>query len=76
MIKALTPTESSKKQRDSTKKQPKTLITQQLQTDLGRSVGVMTATQLVLLNLFMGSQLSHFLQKLFNEKDTHLKICT
>ena len=34
---------------------PKTLITQQFRTDLGRSVGVTTATQLVCLNQFTGS---------------------
>ena len=38
---------------------PKTLITQRLQTDLGRSVGVTKATQLVWLNRFTGSQPSH-----------------
>ena len=38
---------------------PKTLITQQFRTDLGQSVGVTTATQLVWLNQFTGSQLSH-----------------
>ena len=44
---------------DNTKTPPKTLITQQFQTDLGRSVGVTTATQLVWLNQFTGSQPSH-----------------
>ena len=37
----------SKKQNDNTKTHPKTSITQQLRTDLGRSVGVTTVTQLV-----------------------------
>ena len=49
----------SKKQRDNTKTPPKTSITQRLRTDLGRSVGVTIATQLVLLNRFTGSQPSN-----------------
>ena len=44
MTKAPTPTEKSKKQRDITKKLPKTSITQGLRTDLGRSVGVTAGT--------------------------------
>ena len=48
-----------KKQRDNTKTPPKTSITQRLQTDLGRSVRVTIATQLVWLNQFTGSQPSH-----------------
>ena len=39
MTKAPTLTEKSKKQRDNTKTQLKTSITQRLRTDLGRSVG-------------------------------------
>ena len=50
MTKAPTPTEKSKKQRDNTKTPPKTSITQRLRADLGRSVGVTIATQLVWLN--------------------------
>ena len=56
MTKAPTPTEKSKKQRDNTKTPQKTSITQQLRTELGRSVGVTIATQLVWLNQFTGSQ--------------------
>ena len=41
------------------KNPPKTMFTQLFRTDLGRSVGVKTATQLVWLNQFMGSQPSH-----------------
>ena len=37
----------------------KTSITQQLRTNLGRSVGVTTAIQLVWLNRFTGSQSFH-----------------
>ena len=59
MTKAPTPTEKAKKQRDNTQAPPKTLITQRLRTDLGRSVGVTTATQLVWLNRFTGSQPSN-----------------
>ena len=40
----------SKKQRDNIKHATKTLITQRLRTDLGRSVGVTAVTQLVWLN--------------------------
>ena len=50
MTKTPTPTEQSKKQRDNIKTPPKTLITQLLRTDLGRSVGVTAVTQLVWLN--------------------------
>ena len=54
-----TPTEQSKKQRDNIKTPPKTLITQLLRTDLGRSVGVTAVTQLVWLNRFTSAQPSH-----------------
>ena len=47
------------KQRDNTKTPTKTSITHQLRTDLGRSVGVTIANQLVWLNRFTGSQLLH-----------------
>ena len=50
MTKAPTSTEKLKKKRDNTKTSPKTSITQRLRTDLGRSVGVTIATQLVWLN--------------------------
>ena len=56
MTKAPTPTEKSKKHRDNTKTPPKTSITQQLRTDLGRSVGVTKATQRVWLNRFTSAQ--------------------
>ena len=59
MTKAPSPTEKPKKQRDNTQMPPKTSITQRLQTDLGRSVGVTIATQLVWLNRTTGSQPSH-----------------
>ena len=66
MTKTPSTTEKSKKQRDNTKTPPKTSITQRLRTDLGRSVGVTIATQLVWLNRFMGSQPSHSPQQLCN----------
>ena len=50
MTKAPTLTEQSKKQLENTKTTQKTSITQRLRTDLGRSVGVTIATQLVWLN--------------------------
>ena len=52
-------TEQSKKQRDNMKTPPKTLITQLLRTDLGRSVGVTAVTQLVWFNPFTSAQPSH-----------------
>ena len=48
-----------KKQRDNIKTPPKTLITQLLRTDLGRSVEVTAVTQLVWLNRFTSAQPSH-----------------
>ena len=59
MTKAPTPTEKSKKQRDNSNTLPKTSITQRLRPDLGLSVRVTIATQLVWLNRFTGSQPSH-----------------
>ena len=49
MTKAPTPTEMSKGQSDNTNNATKKSIKQRLRTDLGRSVGVTTATQLVWL---------------------------
>ena len=74
MTNAPTPTEKSKKQRDNTKTPPKTLITQRLRTDLGRSVGVTIATQLVWLNRLMGPQPSHSPQQLRNRGHEHAGI--
>ena len=59
MTKAPTPTNKSKTKHDNTTTPPKTSITQPLRTDLGRSVGVAIATQLVWLNQFTGFQPSH-----------------
>ena len=52
MTKAPSLTEISKKQRDNTKTPPKTSITEWLRTDLGRSVRVTIAAQLVWWNRF------------------------
>ena len=52
----------------------KSSIKQQLRTDLGRSVEVTTATQLVWLTWFTGPP-SHSPQQPCTQKDTHLKIC-
>ena len=49
MAKAPLPTEMSKGQSDNTNNATKSSIKQRLRTDLGRSVGVTTATQLVWL---------------------------
>ena len=59
MTEAPTTTEKSKKQRDKTKTSQTTLITQRLRTDLGRSVGVTTATPLVWLNRFTNALPPH-----------------
>ena len=67
VTKTPTPTEQSKKQRDNIKTPPKTLITQLLRTDLGRSVGVTAVTQLVWLNQFTSAQPSHSPQKSCNQ---------
>ena len=45
--KRLHPKKNPKKQLDNTKTSPRTSFTQLLPTDLGRSVGIATATQLV-----------------------------
>ena len=74
MTKAPTPAEKSKGQSDNTNNATKSSITQRLRTDLGRSVGVNTATKLM---LFTGlrAQPYHFPQQKCNQKDSHLKIC-
>ena len=59
MTKAPTSTEKSKKQRDNTKTPTITSITKRLRTDLGRSVGVTIAIQLLWLNRLTGSHHSH-----------------
>ena len=54
----------------------KTSITKRLRTDLGWSVGITTAIQLMLLNWFTGTctQPSNLPQKPCNQKNTHLKV--
>ena len=74
MTKALTPTEMSKGKVTTQTTPQKSSIKQQLRTDLGRSVGVTTVTQLVWLTWFTGPP-SHSPQQPCNQKDTHLKIC-
>ena len=59
MTKAITPTEKSKKQCDNTNTPPKSSITRRLRTVLGLLIGVTTATQLVRLNQFTGTQPSN-----------------
>ena len=73
VTKTHTPTEQSKKQRDNIKTPPKTLITQLMRTDLGRSVGVTAVTQLVWLNQFTSAQPSlctfyFFIYHLYNKR--------
>ena len=75
MIKVSMPTENLKQQSDNTKTPLTTLITQRLWAELGRSVGVTAAIQLVWLNPFTGSRPSHYPQKMCNKNDTHLKHC-
>ena len=72
MTKAPTPKEKYEKQRDNTP--PKTSITQRLRTDLGRPVGVTTATQLVYLNRLTGSLPSHSPQQLCIREHEHAGI--
>ena len=74
MTTALIPTEMSKGESDNKNNATKSLITQRLQTDLGRSVGVTAATKLVLLTS-LRAQPSHFSQEPCNQKDAHLEIC-
>ena len=57
MTKAPTPTEMSKGSSDNTNNATKSSIKQQLRTDLGRSVGVTTTTQLVWFTRFTGPNL-------------------
>ena len=59
----------SKNQRDNTKTPPKTPITQRLQTDLRRSVGVTIATPLVWLDSFQGHRPFHSPQLQRNQTD-------
>ena len=70
---APTPTEKSKSNLV-TQNATKTLITQRLRTDLGRSVGVTIATQLVWLDRLTGSQPSHSPQQLSNRGNEHAGI--
>ena len=62
-------------QSDNTKTPPKSSIAQRSWNNSGRSVRVMTVTQLVWITRFTESQPSHLLQNLCNQRDTHLKIC-
>ena len=61
MTEAPRPIEKPKKQRENTKTPPKTSIAQRLRTDLGRSVGVSIATQVVWFNRYTGSQSSNYM---------------
>ena len=71
MTKDPTPTEMSKGQSDKTNNATKSSITQRLRTDLGRSVGVTTATQLVWLT-GLRAQPSHCPQEPCNQKGTQI----
>ena len=69
--------EKSEKQRDNTKMPPKTSITQRLRTDLGRSVEITTATQLVWFNRLTGSQpLIHHNSCVIEGTDTQVIFCS
>ena len=74
MRNALTPTENPKTQCENIQTPTKTSITQRLRTDLGRSVGVTIATQLVWLIRLTGSQPSHSPQQLCNRGHEHAYI--
>ena len=68
MTKALIPTEMSNGQSDNTKPYQKS-ITQGLRTDLGRSVGVTVATQLVLFTGFTGPNFQITINKWENKSE-------
>ena len=59
MTKALRYQQKIQQPTDNTKTPPKISITQRLRTDLGRSVGVTTAIQLMRLNCFIGTKPSN-----------------
>ena len=63
MTKALIPTEMWNVQSDNTKTPPKSSITRWLRTELGRLVGVTTATQLMWLTILL-AQPSYSMQQL------------
>ena len=69
--KSPTPTEKFQKATWKHKNATKNSITQRLRTDLGRSVGVTIATQLVWLNQLKGSQPSHSPQQLCDRGHKH-----
>ena len=73
MTKAPKPTEMSKGQSDNTHNATRSSIKQRLQTDLGRTVGVTTANQLVWLT-GLRAKPSHSPQQPCNQKDKHLQI--
>ena len=70
MTRSNTPTENSKKQSDNTKTTLKNFDYTTIGTNLGPSVDVLTATQLVWLNRFSGSLSSNGQQKLCYQRDT------
>ena len=74
MTKTPKPAEMSKGKATTQTTPQKSSITQRLRTDLGWSVGVITATQLVWLT-GLQAQPSHSPQEPCNQKDTHLKNC-
>ena len=57
-----------------TQKVTKTSITQRLRTDLGRSVGVTTATKMVWINRLRDPYLSTNLTKLYNQNDKQISM--
>ena len=73
MTKAPTPTEMSKGQVTTQTTPQKSSIKQRLRTDLGRSVGVTKATQLVWFTGFQGPP-SHSQQQLCNRGHEHENI--
>ena len=76
MTKAPSPAEMSKGQSDNTNNATKSLITQRLRTDLGRSVGVTTATQLVWFTGFTSAQWPRPLWVFFNPTHFYLRSVT
>ena len=73
MTKAPTPAELSKGQGDNTKTPQKSSITQRSRTDLGRSVGVTTSTQLVWFTWFTGPNLpTHRNSRVIEDKNMQM----
>ena len=75
MTRAHTPAEMSKGQSDNTNNATKSWITQRLRTDLGRSVGGSTVTQLVWFTGFTGPTLGKMLHITIDPSGQQRRLC-